>query len=281
MKLEDDTPIRVKRTKAYTLSSLLIIGAFVTINIIGLLTGLMDPLTLIALFILFFTTSIIIELYSDRLADVSIEKWGKTFRKYSHLTGGIIMLFFVITSATQLSLICLSILVAFLLHEFFYVRMNIYSIYTTSLIFVGRLDRKNPPDSTDDPRPFLPTLWLLGSIAVIGLFGRDIAVAAIIAFGFGDFVSTIVGERLGKHKLPYNKSKSLEGSIAFFGITFLGVILAYYFGVWTGTNFLLTALITASVGSVFESLIPTGYWLDDNFVVPVGVSTVLFLVAFL
>ncbi|MHA1266307.1 MAG: diacylglycerol/polyprenol kinase family protein [Candidatus Helarchaeota archaeon] len=264
---------KIEKGKAYILSSMLIIGAFITVNLIGFFFGILNVFVLIILFTLFFVTTLIIELYSGYLTDVSIEKWGATFRKYSHLSGGIIMLFFVITSAVQLSWICLSILVAFLLHEFFYVKKQIFSIYTLSLIFIGRLDRKNASNSSPTPKPFYPTMWLLGSIAIMGLFGRDVTLAAIINFAFGDFLSTIIGERFGRHKLPYNKSKSLEGSLAFFGITFIGVFLAFY---WSSFNYLLIAFISASVGTLIESAIPTNYWLDDNFAVPIGVGFVLY-----
>lgn len=247
--------------------------SFVIINLIGLLTGIMDIFVLVALFTLFFTVSIIVEIYSERLVNVSVEKWGKTFRKFSHLTGGVLMLIFVIISPIQLSWICLSILTAFLFHEYFYVKKQIYSIYTLSLILIGRLDRRNNSKFSKSPRPFYPTLWLLGAIAVIGLFGQKVALAAIVTFAFGDFISTIVGEQWGKHKLPYNKTKSLEGSLAFFLITFAGVYLVFFF---TGFDYLLAAVISASVGSIIESLIPTNYWLDDNFAVPVGVGLVLY-----
>ena len=276
----------VRKSKSYIISSLLIIGAFVTINFVGFFTGILDAFSLAILFLLFFITTIIVAKYQDHLEDVSLEKWGTTFRKYSHLSGGAIMLVVVLISSIQLSLICLSMFITFLLHEYFYVRRNIVSLFTVSLIFIGRLDRKKSSNTSSDRKPFFPTLWLLGSIAIIGLFGQSIALAAVIAFAFGDFLSTIVGERIGKHKLPYNKSKSIEGSIAFFGITFLGVSLSFFFlGVslsffWNGYNYLFAALVAASVGSISESIIPTGHWFwDDNFVVPVSVSVALFLVS--
>ncbi|NVM56038.1 MAG: hypothetical protein HWN66_20235 [Candidatus Helarchaeota archaeon] len=264
----------VKKSKYYYLSSLIIIIAFVIVNIIGLFLKIMDLLGLIILFSLFFGVTVIIIGYSDRLERVYIEKWGQTFRKYSHLVGGFILIFFGILSVIQLSWICLSLFISFLIHEYFYVKKNISGIYTKTLIFVGRLDRRYNPESPGEPRPFYSSLWLLAAISLIGLFGQNVAIAAIITFALGDTLSTLVGERIGKHKLPYNKTKSVEGTLVFFGITFLGVFFAF---IWSGHLYWLPALISASVGCISESLIPTNYWLDDNFVVPVSVGVVLYL----
>ena len=184
------------------------------------------------------------------------------------------LIFFCVLSATQLSWICFSFLVAFLVHEYFYVRKNIYSIYTTSLIFIGRLDRRHAPESPMKPKVFYPSLWLLGAISIIGLFGQNVAIAALITFALGDSLSTIFGERIGKHKLPYNKTKSLEGTLIFFIITFVTIFSAFLL---VGYFYWIPALVSALVGSISESVIPTNYWLDDNFVVPVGVGVVLYL----
>ena len=232
----------------------------------------MDFLVLFVLFVLFFISNVLIISYSHQLESVSIEKWGHRFRKYSHLVGGFVMLLFAVLSTIQLSWICFSIFVCFVIHEYFYVKQHIFSIYTTTLIFIGRLDRRYDPESSS-PKPFYPTLWLLAGIAIIGLFGKFVAIAAILTFALGDGFSTIVGKRIGKHKLPYNKTKSIEGSIVFFLASFLGVFGIYILaGYWHW----LPALVSALVGSVIESAIPSNFWLDDNFAVPVGVGVVLY-----
>ncbi|HUX98085.1 MAG TPA: hypothetical protein VMV49_00905 [Candidatus Deferrimicrobium sp.] len=184
------------------------------------------------------------------------------------------MLLFCAISAIQLSWICFSIFLAFLIHEYFYVKKQIYSVFTKTLIFIGRLDRKQDTAAPPTAKPFYPTLWLVAGIAIIGLFGQMIAIAAIITFAFGDSFSTIIGERIGKHKLFYNKTKSVEGTIAFFIFTFLLILGFYFLG---GYFYWLPALISALTGSLIESFIPSNYWLDDNFAVPVGVGLVLYL----
>lgn len=272
-KPEEQTPPIAEKTKAYVLSSLLIIITFVLVNILGLVLNLMNIFTIVLLFTLFFICTGIVIFYSDRLETVSIEKWGKIFRKYSHLVGGIVMIFFSIISPIQLSWICFSLFVSFSIHEYFYVRRNTSGIYTRTLIMIGRMDRKPNSEISTRPKPFLPTLWILAAISIIGLFGEDITLSALIAFALGDSLSAILGEKFGRHKLFYNKTKSLEGSITFFVVTFIGVYCVFYLA---GNIAWIPALIAASVGTLIESLIPTSYWLDDNFVVPVGVGVILY-----
>jgi len=272
-KTEEIQPPLSARTKAPVLSSFLIIIAFLLVNIIGFSLGQISLFTIILLFMMFFISTGIVIIYSNRLETVSIEKWGKTFRKYSHLTGGIVMFFFSIPSSTQLSWICFSLFVAFFIHEYFYVKSNVFGIYTRALIFLGRMDQKTNSSTPEKHKPFLPTLWVLAAISIIGLFGKDIALSAIIAFALGDSLSAIIGERFGRHKLLYNKTKSFEGSLTFFVVTFIGVYCVYFFG---GGSAWIPALIAASVGAVIESLIPTNHWLDDNFIVPVAVGFILY-----
>lgn len=88
------------------------------------------------------------------------------------------------------------------------------------------------------------------------------AAAAILILALGDAASTLVGMK-GKIKLPYNKRKTLEGSISFFiaslpGYFFVGPVI----------------IPIAVVGAVVESLdLP----FDDNITVPIAI-TIAFLV---
>ncbi len=86
--------------------------------------------------------------------------------------------------------------------------------------------------------------------------------AVICILAFGDSLSTIIGRR-GSHPLPYNKKKTIEGSIAFF----TGSLAAYYF---IGPLAIPLALACA----VAESL-PIPF--DDNIVIPA--AAILFFMA--
>jgi dolichol kinase len=88
--------------------------------------------------------------------------------------------------------------------------------------------------------------------------------AGIIIIGVGDGLSTIIGLRFGKTKLPYNKSKSLEGSAAFFVSSLLG----YAF---VGPLIFPAAFIAMLV----ESLpLP----MDDNLTIPIALTALFMLV---
>ncbi|VVC01722.1 Uncharacterised protein [uncultured archaeon] len=85
--------------------------------------------------------------------------------------------------------------------------------------------------------------------------------AGIWLFGIGDGISTLVGQH-GKIKLPYNKRKTLEGSLAFF----LSGLIGYVF---IGPLIIPAALLAAFI----ESLpLP----IDDNLSIPVAL-TIMFL----
>lgn len=86
--------------------------------------------------------------------------------------------------------------------------------------------------------------------------------AVICILAFGDSLSTIIGRR-GSHPLPYNKKKTMEGSIAFF----MGSLTAYYF---IGPLAIPLALACA----IAESL-PIPF--DDNIIIPA--AAILFFMA--
>lgn len=108
--------------------------------------------------------------------------------------------------------------------------------------------------------------YFLGILLALMLFEDKIAYSAIIVTTVGDSASTMVGLNYGKNKLPYNREKSIEGTIAGFIAAFLAL------------NLLLPpiyAALASFVGLLFESLpIP----LDDNITIPLSVGILLTLV---
>ena len=69
---------------------------------------------------------------------------------------------------------------------------------------------------SEDERGFL--YFFLGIIATLIIFSFNLSIAysAILLLLIGDSFSTVVGRKFGTHKLPFNKYKSFEGSLAFF-----------------------------------------------------------------
>lgn len=102
----------------------------------------------------------------------------------------------------------------------------------------------------------------MGLVLLIFPFKASILSVAIISVS--DAASTLVGIPLGKHEIFYNRDKSIEGSMAFFAVSFL-----------IATFFLAPAeaFLLAFLAAVTESL----PHLNDNFSVPVCVGIVFLL----
>ncbi len=63
-------------------------------------------------------------------------------------------------------------------------------------------------------------MWLAAGALVALSFLNDRGLAAVlIAIFLGDAVATLVGTSLGKPRLPYNKDKSVPGTVAYFLVT--------------------------------------------------------------
>lgn len=98
--------------------------------------------------------------------------------------------------------------------------------------------------------------WLIVGflLAITFLENMEQTMSIIWILGVGDGLSTIVGIN-GKHKLPYNKKKTIEGSLALF----ISSVLTYFL---IGPVAILLAIAT----TIVESLpIP----LDDNAAIPI------------
>ncbi len=82
----------------------------------------------------------------------------------------------------------------------------------------------------------------------------SLIIASLLILGFGDAFSTLIG-RMGKIPLPYNKGKSVEGTLAFF---LSSSLLSWFF---IGP----LALVASAVAALAESF---SLGLDDNILIP-------------
>ncbi|XP_020571721.1 probable phytol kinase 2, chloroplastic [Phalaenopsis equestris] len=99
-----------------------------------------------------------------------------------------------------------------------------------------------------------------------------IAVSAICNLCAGDGFADIIGRMFGKHKLPYNPSKSFAGTIAMAASGFLASILYMHFFALFGYieeswSLVLAFFIVSAASAMVESL-PISSELDDNLTVP-------------
>ncbi len=87
--------------------------------------------------------------------------------------------------------------------------------------------------------------------------------AAILILALGDSVSTVVGARFGRTRLPYNSKKSLEGTLAFF----FASLASWYF---VGPVAIPLAFVAAAAETV--------PFMEDNLAIPIA-CVAFFLVA--
>jgi dolichol kinase len=104
--------------------------------------------------------------------------------------------------------------------------------------------------------------FVLGTLLVIILFPKPVAIASLYILIICDATAGIVGSSWGRIRIF---GKTLEGSLAFFisGMIFVGFTMR--------DNLLWGTL--AVVGAALVELIPT--WLDDNFTIPLVAGGIL------
>ena len=110
-----------------------------------------------------------------------------------------------------------------------------------------------------------PLYFAIGILITLLLFPAPVSSAAIAIFALGDSTASLFGGLLSKKPLPFNKGKTLEGSIAGFFFAFLA-----------GSLFIspAMALIGAAVAMTTESLpLPV----NDNVLIPLYTGLALAL----
>lgn len=125
-------------------------------------------------------------------------------------------------------------------------------------------------------------LYLSNAIFVAicgGIFkNMNIAVIAILMWGFGDAAAALIGKRFGRHhiQLPLaDHKKTWEGSLGMVMTSFIiGVITILYFFNFSIIKTILIAFIVAVVGAYIELITHKGY---DTVTVPSGNIVLLLL----
>lgn len=109
--------------------------------------------------------------------------------------------------------------------------------------------------------------FFLGIILTIYLFQFNMAVvnAAIIILLLGDSASTIVGKKYGKKTLPFNKQKTIVGTLTFFVVAFAGASTQ-------------VAIIPAFFGAFFGALTEAYSPIDDNIPIPIISALVMSII---
>ena len=118
--------------------------------------------------------------------------------------------------------------------------------------------------------------FFMGVLAAMLIFGSVlnapffIVGSGILVLALGDSMSTLAGKRLGARKLPYNRDKSVEGTLAGAAYALVGVLL--YLTLLQGVAIpeaAKLAFAASAAGMLVESL-PLG--IDDNLTIPLAGS---------
>jgi dolichol kinase len=111
-----------------------------------------------------------------------------------------------------------------------------------------------------------PVYFAVGILLALLLFRVPVSSAAIAIFALGDSTASIFGGMISKNPLPFNKGKTLEGSLA-----------GFFFALLAGSFFIppVWALVGAAVAMIVECLpLPV----NDNILVPLCTGLVLALI---
>jgi len=170
-------------------------------------------------------------------------------RKLFHFFFGLFLIFILIYSGRRNLIIFLSFVL----------------IMGCILIFMMRQGRKIPIADWFEEKferenvrfPGYGAFWyVVGTLLLaLSLSSANEIAAAIVTLAAGDSAATIFGIR-GRHPLPYNRIKTVEGSVAFFVFSLPACLFVGWMGV-----------ALAALATIAESLDTS---VDDNLLIPVS-----------
>lgn len=176
-------------------------------------------------------------------------------RKLLHILIACVPIFSSLVYHTTLTVL-FALLIIYMISEC--LRINGYSFP-----MFGRITKSSIRRMEERGVAFGPVTLIFGAILSLLFFPPIIASTVIMIVAFADTAATIVGRRMGNHRIFYNKKKSWEGTIAAWIVAFLcGLIylpISY-------------ALLAASFSSIIESLPLKSL---DNLLVPISTGILL------
>ncbi len=97
--------------------------------------------------------------------------------------------------------------------------------------------------------------------------------ASILTVGIGDGFGEFFGRKFGKHKYKIIGQKSIEGSLAVFVFSFMGILFTLFFNGLFATSTLLVIILASICVTVVEAL-STQFM--DNVLMPITSSLILY-----
>ncbi|MGV8087414.1 MAG: diacylglycerol/polyprenol kinase family protein [Candidatus Woesearchaeota archaeon] len=188
--------------------------------------------------------------------------WNEINRKIFHIIGGIILAILIYYDILKIWSIIAILVIGIIISI-------LYRKYDLPIInyFLNKFEREHLRKKF----PGKGVIYLFLALLFMRLlFEKEIVIAGVMIWTFGDSMSAIVGKHYGKIKHPLNNERLIEGTIA--GII-CGSIAASFFVYWP------FAFIGATISMMMESLEWKLYTkvFDDNLFVPLIGSFVIFL----
>ncbi|MCF6148109.1 MAG: hypothetical protein E3K37_05565 [Candidatus Kuenenia sp.] len=182
-------------------------------------------------------------------------------RKLLHIIIALVPVFSQFMFATTL-LVLFSLMMVYLISES--LRINGFSFPMFGIITKSSIRKREERGIA-----FGPVTLILGAAFSILLFPKEIAITVIWIVAFSDAAATLVGKSIGNFRIPYNRQKSVEGSLA-----------ALIVAILCGCVYLpiVPALIAAFTACFIESLPLRAF---DNLLMPVGTGLVLLCFGYL
>jgi phytol kinase len=192
--------------------------------------------------------------------------WHEIRRKIFHILGGLLLSWLIYLELLKAWGVLLILGAGIILSI-------LYSIYELPIThyFMKKFEREHLRKKF----PGKGVIYLFMALLIMMLiFDKNIILAGLMIWTFGDSMSALVGKHYGKFRHPLNDERLIEGTLA--GIV-CGSIAASFFTYWP------FALIGATISMIIESLDWKLYQepFDDNFFVPLIGSTVIYLLVIL
>jgi dolichol kinase len=185
---------------------------------------------------------------------------GNVIREAIH-TSGLLIPFICIYLLNNLTVATLLITAALI-----YSASELLRIYGTNIPVISKITLWAADRSELQEFNTAPIFHALGIALTLLIFPTRIGYAAIAVLTLGDSSASILGKRFGKTKIPFNRGKSVEGSMIGLVFAFLGSLL-----------FVdpVTAIVGAAAGLLIEALpLP----LDDNLLIPLAAGASMYLI---
>jgi dolichol kinase/phosphoserine phosphatase len=184
--------------------------------------------------------------------------WNDVFREIIHASG-----FFVPIVAMVIGIPIVVVLICIVLG--LYSASEILRAHGKKMPLVYLITRRAASQNELYQLVLAPVYFAIGILLALVLFPAPASSATIAIFSLGDSTASIFGRYFAKTKLPFNKDKSLEGSL-----------IGFFFAFLAGSLFIspLKALIGAAVAMTVECLpLPV----NDNVLIPLFTGLTLVL----